>query len=220
MMRHKPEDFQRNTHIEIRPYAEFKQDKARLETRIKIDHLALASRRIADDYPDDARWYCLQVAPNREEAVEKLLLDCDVMAVFPIWKGAKVYRRGMLIARPDKPAMQGYVMVRMVHSAGAVMGLMEVDDVLGIVGGKVMPHSIKDKEMHDFLALCATGKLPKPEANEAFEVGDKVRVADGPFITFRGVVAEVSGRAAVVEIAASSRHTARISMPLAFLAKV
>lgn len=219
MMRHKPEDFARNTHIEIRPYAEFKQDKARLETRIKIDNLALASRRITEDYPDDARWYCLHVAPNREEAVEKLLQDSDVMAVFPIWKGAKVYRRGMLIARPDRPAMQGYVMVRMVHSAGAVMGLMDVDDVLGIVGGKVMPHRINDREMNDFLALCATGKLPKPETKQTFEAGDEVRVSDGPFITFRGVVAEVSGRAAVVEIA-SGRHTARVSMPLAFLSKV
>lgn len=186
--------------------------RAEAKRRISATMLSMANKNL----PGERGWFALQVLTGCEKAVQKLLDDGQVEHSVPVWKGSKNYRRGMLIARPDKIAVDGYVFVRIVASAAAVVGLLRLDGVYGIVGGTEKPLTIPDESMNAFIAMCACGKMPKDKAPADIEVGMTVAINDGPFATLKGAVLEVNASAALLEITVAG-NVAKVSMPLAFL---
>ncbi|CAN7430182.1 hypothetical protein LJR251_002738 [Rhizobium rhizogenes] len=170
----------------------------------------------AKNQPGERCWFALQVLTGSEETVQKSLEIGNVEHALPIWKGGKKYRRGMLIARPDKVAVPGYVFVRIVVSPAALAGLLRIDEVYGIVGGTEKPLAIPDESMSAFIAICACGELPKDKASAGIEVGMTMAIKDGPFATMEGAVLEVNAIAALLEITVGN-NVAKVSMPLAFL---
>ena len=59
--------------VEIRDYALLKMGNAQRAQEIRIDQIGMASKRIADDYPELAGWFCLKIMGTREFAVEEAL---------------------------------------------------------------------------------------------------------------------------------------------------
>ncbi len=203
MMQHKPGSIDGDA-IVIRDYANLKQDKARAESRIRISHLSMASKRITEDYPDLAAWFCLRVMTGREFAVEKALIEEGVEAIVPATMASRVVRRGRVREVAPRPVMPCYVLVRCVPSAGAFVGLRRFDKVLDIVGGAERPYRIPDKFVNRFIALAKEGAYEHREpAAITFMVNEVVRICDGPFASFPATVVSIDIERSRVNVEAS-----------------
>ncbi len=85
----------------------------------------------------------------------------------------------------------GYVMVRMIMTDASWHLVQSIPKVTGFVGGKNRPTPMRDSEAERILTLMESRQeQPRPKFN--FERGDEVRVIDGPFGGFNGVVEDVN----------------------------
>ncbi|MBB4277040.1 transcription termination/antitermination protein NusG [Rhizobium mongolense] len=181
--------------IVIRPFAEFKQDKAINDKRIKIAHIGMAAKRIADDYPSLARWFCLRIVSGREFLVEEALKIAGVDALVPTRKGDKIMKRHRIIPAPTLPVLPGYVLVRCVPSPGAMVGLRRFERVIDVVGGAETPYRIPLKFVNKFIEKAEAGHYDHRTPDPAdYHEGETVRVIDGPFASFPAKVVEVDAQ--------------------------
>jgi transcriptional antiterminator NusG len=94
--------------------------------------------------------------------------------------------------RSERKFFPGYVLVQMEMDDETWHLVKEVPRVLGFIGGSSdRPAPISDKEAAAILRRVEEG-VDKPRPKVLFEVGEVVRVNDGPFNDFNGVVEEVN----------------------------
>lgn len=177
--------------IDIRPYAEFKQDKARREMAIRIHQSSMAMKRIADDYPHLSGWICLAVRDRCEFAVEKLLIDGGVDVLLPRRRSARSVNRGRVRQGVVLPVIPGYLLVRCAIVPAAMMALARVEGVLDIVGGMERPYRIRAQEVEKFRYLAEEGAYDEREVSCDYLVDEVVLITDGPFASFNGVVVDI-----------------------------
>ena len=84
----------------------------------------------------------------------------------------------------------GYIMVQMVLNEETWHTVRSTAKVTGFVGGGTMPTPVPDAEAERIIRQMEEG-ISKPKPKYQFEEGDPVRVIDGPFNNFQGVVDEV-----------------------------
>lgn len=100
--------------------------------------------------------------------------------------------RGGKKQRSERKFFPGYVLVRMEMDDETWHLVKEVPRVLGFIGGTAdKPAPISDREAESILQRVQEG-VEKPRPKVLFEVGEVVRVTDGPFNDFNGVVEEVN----------------------------
>lgn len=94
--------------------------------------------------------------------------------------------------KSERKFFPGYVLVQMELNEETWHLVKEVPRVLGFIGGTSdKPAPISDKEAEAILSRVEEGAT-KPRPKILFEVGEVVRVIDGPFKDFNGVVEEVA----------------------------
>jgi transcriptional antiterminator NusG len=94
--------------------------------------------------------------------------------------------------KSERMVFPGYVLVQMDLNDEAWHLVKAVPRVLGFIGGSAdKPAPISDKEADAILQRMQEG-AEKPKPKVLFEVGEMVRVVDGPFNDFSGVVEEVN----------------------------
>jgi transcriptional antiterminator NusG len=84
----------------------------------------------------------------------------------------------------------GYIMVQMILNEETWHTVRNTSKVTGFVGGGVMPSPVPDEDAERIIQQMQEG-ISKPKPKYQFEEGDQVRVIDGPFNNFQGVVEEV-----------------------------
>ncbi len=84
----------------------------------------------------------------------------------------------------------GYILVRMEMSDDTWHIVKDTPKVTGFIGSKDKPSPISDKDVELLKTRIDEGTL-KPKPKFKFEVGDHVRIIDGPFTNFDGVIDEV-----------------------------
>jgi len=84
----------------------------------------------------------------------------------------------------------GYIMVQMVLNEETWHTVRSTAKVTGFVGGGTMPSPVPDDEAERIIRQMEEG-ISKPKPKYQFEQGDQVRVIDGPFNNFQGIVDEV-----------------------------
>ena len=84
----------------------------------------------------------------------------------------------------------GYIMIQMALTQETWPIVQDLDKVTGFLGEKTKPVAISEEEAQGILARMADGR-EKPKPKFSFEEGDEVRVIDGPFTNFNGIVEEV-----------------------------
>jgi len=85
----------------------------------------------------------------------------------------------------------GYMLVKMELNQATWHLVKSVPKVTGFVGGTTNPPSIPEKEVERLTRQIETGTL-QPKPKHTFEEGENVKVVDGPFANFTGVVEDVN----------------------------
>jgi len=112
-----------------------------------------------------------------------------------------VEMRGGQKRRSERKFFPGYVLVNMELTDAAWHLVKETPRVMGFIGGKAdRPAPITDKEADLILQrVDDSAEMPKPKT--LFEPGEMVRVIDGPFNDFNGVVEEVNYEKSKLQVA-------------------
>jgi transcriptional antiterminator NusG len=84
----------------------------------------------------------------------------------------------------------GYILIQMVLNKETWHTVKNTSKITGFVGGEVNPTPISDEEAEQIVHQMEEG-VSRPKPRYSFEEGDEVRVVDGPFTNFQGVVEEV-----------------------------
>lgn len=92
----------------------------------------------------------------------------------------------------ERKYFPGYVLVQMIMTDDTWHLVKSVLKVMGFIGGtSAHPAPITDKEVDEILDRMQDG-VDKPKPKVVYEVGEVVRVIDGPFADFNGVVEDVN----------------------------
>src|SRR5690606_31747770 len=103
--------------------------------------------------------------------------------------------------KSERKFFPGYVLVQMEMNEGTWHLVKDTPRVLGFIGGTAdKPAPISDREAEAILRRVADGS-DKPKPKTLFEPGEVVRVIDGPFADFNGVVEEVNYEKSRVQVA-------------------
>lgn len=145
------------------------------------------------------RWYVLQVVSGQEFNVKKSLeekirtYNCEnqfgdiLVPTEEIVEMCSGHKR-----KAERKFFPAYVLVQMDMNEHLWHLVKSVSKVLGFVGGTSdRPASISDREANEILSRIQEG-VDKPKPKILFEPGEVIRVIDGPFADFNGVVEEVN----------------------------
>jgi transcription termination/antitermination factor NusG len=95
----------------------------------------------------------------------------------------------------EKSLLPGYILVKMAMNNEIKFFIENVDGVMSFVGPKGSPQPVTEAEMSRYLVSAESDEFSSEEIDEIpFKVGDSVKVIDGPFKEFNGLVQEVNDR--------------------------
>jgi transcriptional antiterminator NusG len=157
------------------------------------------------------RWYVVHVYSGfekkvaqsiREQAETKGLADQFEQVLVPTEEVVEV-KRGAKVSS-ERKFFPGYVLVKMElidETWHLVKNTPKVTNFLG-GGGRGRPVPITENEAQRIIKQVQEG-IERPKPSITFEVGEQVRVSDGPFTSFNGVVEEVDEEKARIKVAVS-----------------
>ena len=140
------------------------------------------------------RWYSVSVLSNFEKkiaeqiktAVSEASLESEIEEVLVPTEEVIEGRRGKKVTT-ERRFMPGYVLVRMEMSDQGYHLINSINRVTGFLGPQGRPMPMRDAEVNAILNRVQEGEdAPRTLIN--FEVGEKVKVNDGPFEDFDGLV--------------------------------
>jgi len=143
------------------------------------------------------RWYSVSVLSNfekkiaeqiRTEVIEKGLQD-EIDEVLVPTEDVIEVRRGKKVTT-ERRFMPGYVLVRMEMSDQGYHLINSINRVTGFLGPQGRPMPMRDAEVNQILNRVEEN-VNAPRTVILFEIGEKVKVADGPFEGFEGMVDSV-----------------------------
>lgn len=143
------------------------------------------------------RWYVVnvysgfekKVAQTIKEQVEKSGLQDLFGEILVASEEVIEIRRGSKVV-VEKNYFPGYVIVKMELTDESWHLVRNVPKVSGFLGGKGKPSPISEAEVSRIMRQVQES-IERPRHLVEFEVGEQVRVSDGPFATFNGVVEDV-----------------------------
>ena len=142
------------------------------------------------------RWYVVHVFSGSEKKMAQAILEqamangledqiADVMVpteeVVEVRRGAKV--------QAERKFFPGYILVNMELTDAAWSVVQSQPRVTGFLGGKGRPVPITNAEAERLIKQMDEG-VERPRSTLSFDVGEEVRVIEGPFESFNGVVEE------------------------------
>ena len=157
----------------------------------------------------DKRWYIVHAYSNfekkvaesiREQSKQRGLDELFEQVLVPTEKVTEV-RRGRKIDA-ERKFFPGYVLVKMQLTDEAFHLIKNTPKVTGFLGSGDKPMPISEKEAMAILQQVQEG-VEHPKPSVSFEVGEQVRVSDGPFASFNGTVEEVDEDRSRLKVAVS-----------------
>jgi transcriptional antiterminator NusG len=155
------------------------------------------------------RWYVVHVYSGferkiaqsiREQAQQKAMTDKFSEVLVPTEEVVEL-RRGTKV-NAERKFFPGYVLVKMEMTDETWHLVMNTPKVTGFLGGKGRPSPITEAEAMRIQRQVQEG-IERPKPAVIFEVGEQVRVSDGPFTSFNGLVEEVDEEKGRLKVAVS-----------------
>ena len=172
--------------------------------------LAAAASAPAPENREVPRWYILHTYSGFEQRVEQtiremmrnrqengLIKDVIVPTERVIEPGKNGQKR-----TTTRKFYPGYIMINMIMTDFSWHMVQSIPKVTGFVGGKNRPAPMGPGEAERILSLMET-RQEQPRPKFSFEVGDEVRVEDGPFAGFNGVVEDVNDDKGTIKVVVS-----------------
>ena len=157
-----------------------------------------------------ARWYVLHVYSGFESKVKQAILekadqfemsDSIEEVLVPIEEVVEM-RRGSKVSA-ERKFFPGYILIKMImndETYHLVKGLPKVSGFLGHIQGK--PSPVPEAEINKILSDIEEG-IAKPKPSITFDVGEQVRVTDGPFASFNGLIEEIDEERSRIKVSVS-----------------
>ena len=155
------------------------------------------------------RWYIVHAYSNferkvaesiKERAVAANLADQFAEVLVPMEEVVEM-RRGRKVSS-ERKFFPGYVLVKMELNDQTYHLIKATPKVTGFLGTENKPIPITEEEAGRILQQVQEG-VERPKPSITFEIGEQVRVADGPFASFNGLVEEVDEERARLKVAVS-----------------
>jgi len=155
------------------------------------------------------RWYIVHAYSNfekkvaesiREQAKQRNLADHFEEVMVPTETVVEM-RRGRKV-NAERKFFPGYVLVKMDLTDEVYHLIKNTPKVTGFLGTDKKPMPISEAEANRILHQVQEG-IERPKPSVSFEVGEQVRVSDGPFASFNGSVEEVDEARSRVKVAVS-----------------
>ena len=156
-----------------------------------------------------SRWYAVHAYSNfekkvaesiREQAKQRGLSPLFEQILVPTEKVVEV-RRGRKVDA-ERKFFPGYVLVKMEMTDEAYHLIKNTPKVTGFLGSDNKPMPLSDAEAERIIHQVQEG-IERPKPSVSFEVGEQVRVSDGPFASFNGTVEEVDEGRSRLKVAVS-----------------
>jgi len=155
------------------------------------------------------RWYVVhvysgfekRVAESISEQAEQKGLSEFVEEVSVPTEEVVEMRRGQKV-NAERKFFPGYVLVKMDLTDEAWQLVKNTPKVTGFLGARGKPTPISDAEADRIVKQVQEG-IERPKPSITFEIGEQVRVCDGPFTSFNGHVEEVDEERARLKVAVS-----------------
>ena len=154
-------------------------------------------------------WYIVQtfsgfeqkVADNLKETIKKRELSEKISDVLvPVHEVTEV-RRGKRVQRKKK-YFPSYVLVKMEMNKELYHMIKNIQKVTGFLGVEGKPTQVSDAEIDKILGNIKEGSLV-PEPSVTFDVGEQVKVCEGPFASFTGLVEAVDEEKSRLKVSVS-----------------
>lgn len=155
------------------------------------------------------RWYIVHTYSNfekkvmediKKQVIQKKLDELFEQVIVPTEEVVEI-RRGRKF-KTERRFFPGYVLVKVDLTDEVFHLIKNTPKVTGFLGSGLKPVPISDAEANRILNQVAEG-VDKPKTTIHFEIGEQVRVADGPFASFNGQVEEVDEERSRLKVAVS-----------------
>jgi transcriptional antiterminator NusG len=156
-----------------------------------------------------ARWYIIQTYSNfekkvaesiREQAALQGMTDLFEQVIVPMEEVVEI-RRGQKV-NAERKFFPGYVLAKMDMTDETYHLVKNIQKVSGFLGSGNKPMPITDNEAARILSQVQEG-VDRPKPSIRFEIGEQVRVTDGPFTSFNGLVEDVDEERARLKVSVS-----------------
>lgn len=160
-----------------------------------------------------ARWYVVNVYSGsekkvadsiKEQAIQKKLDDKILDVLVPmetIVDAKKSLKKGEKV-NTERKFFPGYILVKMVLTDESQLMVQTTPRVSGFLGGRNKPQPISEAEVERIMQQITEG-LENPQVEVIFETGEQIRVIDGPFASFVGVVEDVDAEKSRLKVSVS-----------------
>ena len=154
-------------------------------------------------------WYIVQtfsgfeqkVAGTIKEMIQKKQINDKITEVLVPMHEITVVKKGKRVQK-QKKYFPSYVLVKMTMNKELYHMIKNIQKVTGFLGTTGTPVPVSDKEIDKILGNIKEGSLT-PEPSLSFEVGEQVKVCEGPFASFSGLVEEVDEEKSKLKVAVS-----------------
>ncbi|MEQ8510658.1 MAG: transcription termination/antitermination protein NusG [Rhodospirillaceae bacterium] len=156
-----------------------------------------------------AKWYVLHVYSGfeskvaqsiREQAAQQNMADKIEEVLVPIEEVVEM-RRGAKVSA-ERKFFPGYVLIKMDLTNESWHLVQNTPKVTGFLGGQGKPSPISQSEAEQIMRQVQEG-IERPKPSVVFEVGEQVRVSDGPFSSFNGFVEDIDEEKARLKVSVS-----------------
>jgi transcriptional antiterminator NusG len=167
----------------------------------EVDEAIVVDERPASPYDLPGGWYVIhsysgyekKVQANLENRVRSMHLEDKIFDVEIPMEDVVEYKNGkkVTVARKKFP---GYVLVRMYMDDDSWYAVRNTPNVTGFVGSGTKPSPLSRREVERILGVEKEegAKKEKPTFKPEWEVGETVRVVEGPFADFNGVIEDIN----------------------------
>jgi len=156
-----------------------------------------------------ARWYVVHVFSGFEKKVAQAIKErAQQHGMAPSIEDVMVPTDSVVEMRKNKKVsaerkfFPGYVLVKMDMTNDSWHLVRNTPKVTGFLGAKDKPQPISEREAERLINQVKEG-IEKPKPAILFEVGEQVRVSDGPFTSFNGVVEEIDEEKSRLKVSVS-----------------
>lgn len=103
----------------------------------------------------------------------------------------------------NKVFFPGYILIEMNYNTQTAHLVQETPGVLGFIGPKNKPEIVRPEEVEHVLRKVERQETEVEKVEVPFQIGDVIRVVDGPFADFTGVVEEINEEKKKVKVSVS-----------------